>query len=385
MSIQDQLQSAIEQHKIAGVVAMIGNKAGVVSTHVAGVRGPQSGEAMTADTVFQLASMTKAIVSVAAVQLVERGVLSLDGNLGDLLPELANPQVIAGFDADGAVQLRPAKGPITLRHLLTHTSGFGYEFMNQTMLSARGPAGSPPPGTKAALITPLLFDPGERWEYGISTDWVGLAVEAASGQRLDAYLSANVFGPLGMVDTSFFPNSEQSTRRAGLSLHDGKGTMTPFPVEIGGGPDVEVFSGGGGLYSTGPDYMRFLRMILNGGTLDDTTVLKAETVSEMTRNQIGSIRAGAMDSINLMFALPNDPFPDQHSGWGLGFLINPDKGPNGRAAGSLSWAGIANTYYWIDPASDVAGLVLMQHLPFADPAAIDIYGAFERAVYAGVN
>jgi methyl acetate hydrolase len=146
---------------------------------------------------------------------------------------------------------------------------------------------------------------------------------------------------------------------------------------------VEVFSGGGGLYSTGPDYMRFLLMILNGGTLDGATILKPETVVEMTRNQIGSIRAGAMDSINLMFALPNDPFPEQHSGWGLGFLINPEKGPNGRAAGSLSWAGIANTYYWIDPASDVAGLILMQFLPFGDPAALGVYGAFERAVYAG--
>jgi methyl acetate hydrolase len=328
--------------------------------------------------------MTKAIVSVAAMQLVERGSLSLDASLGTLLPELADPQVITGFDAAGAVQLRPAKGPITLRHLLTHTSGFGYEFMNQTMLDARGPTGSPPPGTKAALISPLLFDPGERWEYGISTDWVGLAVEAASGQRLDAYLSDHVFGPLGMTDTSFFPNAEQSTRRAALCLRDGSGGSTPFPVEIGGGPDVEVLSAGGGLYSTGPDYMRFLRMILNGGTLDGATVLKPETVAEMSRNQIGSIRAGSMDSINLMFALPNDPFPNQHSGWGLGFLINPEKGPNGRAADSLAWAGIANTYYWIDPASDVAGLILMQYLPFGDPAALNLYGAFEQAVYDGL-
>jgi CubicO group peptidase (beta-lactamase class C family) len=381
MTIQAALDQAIASGKIPGAVAMTGNRAGVTATHVAGVRDPSTGAAMTVDTVFQLASMTKAVTSVAAMQLVEQGLLSLDAPLADLLPELADPKVITGFDAGGKVQLRPATRAITLHHVLTHTSGFGYEFMNQTMLDARGPEGSPPQGTKAAITSPLLFDPGERWEYGISTDWVGLAVEAASGKRLDAVFNEMVFGPLGMVDSGFVLTEEQSARRAELHLRGDGEVLVPFPVEIGGGPDVEILSAGGGLYGTGADYMRFVRMLLNGGTLDGANLLKPETVAEMTRNQIGNIRAGAMDSINPMFACANDPFPDQHSGWGLGFLINPETGPNGRAAGSCAWAGIANTYYWIDPASDIAGVLMMQFLPFGDPAALDLYGAFERAVY----
>jgi methyl acetate hydrolase len=383
MSVQRLLNEAVESGSIPGIAAFTANKASVTSAHTAGVRDPAAGVAMTTDTVFQIASMTKAVTSIAAMQLVERGLLTLDAPLDALLPDLANPQVIGGFSADGSVQLRPAKRPISLRHLLTHTSGLGYEFMSQTMLDARGPKGSPAPGTKAALISPLLFDPGERWEYGISTDWVGLAVEAASGKRLDTYCAEEIFAPLGMNDTSFVLNDALSARRAALQLRGADGSFVPFPVEIGGGREVEVLSGGGGLYASGPDYLRILRMILNGGSLDGARILSPESVAAMTQNQIGQIRAGAMDSINLMFALPNDPFPDQHSGWGLGFLINPDPGPNGRAAGSLAWAGIANTYYWIDPANDIAGLIMMQFLPFGDPAALAVYGAFERAVYAG--
>ncbi len=381
MTIDALLSAAVQSGGIAGAAAFVGNKGGTVSTHTAGLRDPANSAAMTADTIFQIASMTKAVTSVAAMQLVERGLLSLDAPLGDLLPDLANPQVIDGFSEDGAVVLRPAACAITLRHLLTHTSGFGYEFMNAAMLRARGPEGSPAPGTKAALLSPLLFDPGERWEYGISTDWAGLAVEAASGMRLNAYFDAEIFGPLGMADTGFFVSDAMAPRRAALQLRGESGALSPFPVEIGGGPSAEILSAGGGLYSSGPDYMRFLRMILNGGSLDGAVLLRPETVADMSRNQIGDIRAGDMESINPMFALKNDPFPAQQTGWGLGFLINPNTGHNGRAAGSLSWAGIANTYYWIDPASDVIGLIMLQHLPFGDPAALDLYAAFERAVY----
>jgi methyl acetate hydrolase len=381
MTIEEVLNDAIRSGRIAGVAAFLGRRDGLTSVHVVGLRDASTGDAMTEDTVFQIASMTKAVTSVAAMQMVEKGLLSLDDPLDELLPDLAKPQVIVGFDDAEAVILRPAKSSITLRHLLTHTSGLGYEFMNETMVRARGPAGGPPPGTKAALISPLLFDPGERWEYGISTDWVGLAVEAVSGVRLDAYFDENIFGPLGMADTGFSVTDAMAARRAALTLRGEDSSLSPFPVEIGGGPKAEVLSAGGGLYSTGPDYMRFLRMILNRGTLDGANILKPETVAEMSRNQIETIRAGAMDSINPMFALPNDPFPNQHSGWGLGFLINPENGPNGRAAGSLAWAGIANTYYWIDPASDLTGVIMMQHLPFGDPAALELYGAFERAAY----
>jgi methyl acetate hydrolase len=381
MTIEKILNEAVASGAIAGASAFVGNRDGVTFSSVAGLRDPSSGAAMEEDTIFQIASMTKAITSVAAMQLVERGVLSLDAPLGAIVPELDAPQVIDGFDDKGTVILRPAKCAITARHLLTHTSGLGYEFVSEAMVRARGPAGSPPMGSKAALITPLLFDPGEKWEYGISTDWLGLVVEAISGKTLGDWFRDEICGPLGMSDTGFSVTESMAARRAALMATGEDGVRFPLPIEIGGGPEAEVLSGGGGLYSSGPDYMRFLRMVLNKGALDGVTILTPESVAEMSRNQVAPLRAGAMDSVNFMLALPGDSFPDQHTGWGLGFLINPETGPNGRAAGSLSWAGIANTYYWIDPTNDVAGLVMMQFLPFGDPAALNLYNAVERVVY----
>lgn len=381
MNIQTILDHAIESGIIAGATAFVGNRAGIISSHAAGVSDPATGAAMAPDTIFQIASMTKAITSVAAMQLVEQGRLTLDAPIEAVLPALATPQVITGFDDAGNAMLRPATRPITLRHLLTHTSGLGYAFMSADMLRAFGPAGPPAPGSIASVTSPLLFDPGERWEYGVSTDWVGFAVEAASGQSLGRYMAEHILGPLGMADTGFTLSDAQMARRAAMLSRGKDGAFTHFPVEMNGGADAEFDSGGGGLMSSGPDYMRFVRMVLNGGSLDGAVILKPETITEMRRNQIGQLRAGKMDSVMPMFSHPYDGFPDMHTGWGLGFLINPETGPNGRAAGSLAWAGIANSFYWIDPASDVAGVLMMQFLPFGDPHALALYAAFERAVY----
>ncbi|MEK6637791.1 MAG: serine hydrolase domain-containing protein [Pseudomonadota bacterium] len=385
MNIESILDRAIDSGAIAGLTAFVGNRAGMITSHAAGLADPASGVPMKADTIFQIASMTKAITSVAAMQLVEQGRLSLDAPIETALPELANPQVITGFDDAGNAALRPATRPITLRHLLTHTSGFGYSFMNADMLRAYGPAGPPPPGSIASVTSELLFDPGAQWEYGVSTDWVGFAVVAASGQSLGRYMAEHIFNPLGMNDTGFTLSDAQMARRAAMLSRGGDGVLSPFPVEMGGGPDAEFEGGGGGLMSSGPDYLRFVRMILNGGSLDGVTILKPETIAEMRRNQIGPLRAGKMDTIMPMFSHPYDGFPDMHTGWGLGFLINPETGPNGRAPGSLAWAGIANSFYWIDPVSDVTGVLMMQFLPFGDPHALALYAAFERAVYEGLQ
>ncbi len=366
---------------VPGAVAMIADHGGVRFAEAAGVADPATGRVMALDTLFQIASMTKAMTSVAAMQLVERGRLALDAPLGDLLPDLADPMVIDGFDGDAA-RLRPAKRPITLRHLLTHTSGFGYDFASADLLRARGPAGPPTFGLKAALRAPLLFDPGDAWEYGMSTDWAGLAVEAASGQRLDAYLAEHVTGPLGMDDTLFHLDAGRAARLAPLQSRTPDGGFAPFPADIGGGPDAEFLSGGGGLKSSAPDYLRFLRMILGGGSFDGARILAPETVAEMSRNQIGGLRAGRMATTMPLFSHEIDVFPGMDSKWGLGFLINPEAGPHGRTAGSLAWAGIANSYYWVDPASGVCGLVMMQFLPFGDPAAQQVYADVERLAYA---
>ena len=374
------LQSLIEAAGVPGAVAMIADRDGVRDSFVAGVRDPATAAPMTLDTVFQIASMTKAVVSVAAMQLVERGLLDLDAPIDTVLPSLAAPLVIDGFDAAGAPVLRAARRAITLRHLLTHTSGLGYDFISADRLKAHGPGGPPTAGTLASLMPPLLFDPGDRWEYGVGTDWVGLAVEAASGQRLDDYIAEHIAGPLGMTDTMFHLDAERQSRLAVLQARHGD-VYTPFPIDIGGGRNAEFLSGGGGLKSTAPDYMRFVRMLLGNGTLDGVQVLMPASVAEMSRNQIGALRAGVMTTTMPAFSHPLDVFPDMATGWGLGFLINPDPGPDGRAAGSLAWAGLANSYYWIDPASGITGVVMMQFMPFADPGALAVYAAVERLAY----
>jgi methyl acetate hydrolase len=375
-----QVEKAIAASGLAGGVLMTGDRDGVTSCKTFGVRDVGVGDAMPEDALFQIASMTKAVVSVGALMLVEAGKLSLDAPLGDLLPDLANPQVIAGFAEDGSVETRPAARPITLKNLLTHTSGMGYDFMSADQLRARGPDGPPAPGSKALLLTPLLFDPGERWEYGISTDWVGLAIEAVTGERLDTWLEANVITPLGMADTCFFPTADLRTRQATLYARTPEG-LAPMPIEFGAGEATEIVSAGGGLYSTAGDYMRFMRMILNGGALDGVRLLGADSMGLLTQNLIGDLRAGEMGSTMPMLALPFDPFPGVHTGWSAGFMVYPETGANGRSPGTLSWAGVANCFYWIDPAKGIAAVMLSQLLPFGDPAAVGLFEAFERSVY----
>ena len=377
LDLQKTLDQALAEQQVAGAVAMIGNADTVLASAQAGLSAPEAGKPMALDGIFQIASMTKAVTSLAAMQLVERGLLSLDEPIAPILPELAHPEVLTGFDGDGKAIVEPAKTAITLRHLLTHTSGFGYAFTTGDMAKAQGKV---PPASIASITTPLMFEPGTDWLYGVSTDWIGRAIEAVSGQTLGAYMEDHIFAPLAMEDTGFSVAPDKIERRVPLLSRQADG-LVPFPIEIGGGDAAEFQSGGGGLYSTAADYMRFMRMILNRGSLDGTRIVSADTVAAMSKNQIGAMKAGKMESVVPLLANSFDAFPDQHCGWGLGFLINPETGPAGRAAGSLSWAGLTNCYYWIDPASDIAGLVFMQFLPFADTDALHVLAAVESAAY----
>lgn len=383
-SFEAELAAAVAAGAVAGAVALVTDGEGVVFETAAGVRSFGSPTPMDAATVFWLASMTKAVVSVAALQQVERGGLSLDGDLAGLLPEFADLKVLDGFETDGAPRLRPARRPVTLRHLLTHTSGFGYDFTSRELARWAETAGAPSvvTGLRAAHVQPLLFDPGERWAYGIGVDWAGLAVEAASGRRLDVYLAENVLGPLGMAETSFRPSPEQVGRLAGAHLRTPDGKVAPIPSPAPILEDPEVFSGGGGLYGTADDYGRFLRMLLNGGTLEGRQVLAPETVALLFQPQTGSVRAGAFQSANPMLTHDFDLFPDQPTGWGLAAMISPQAGPNGRGPGSLSWGGLLNTYYWADRAAGRAGVLMTQLLPFGDPAVLKLAGSLERAASA---
>jgi CubicO group peptidase (beta-lactamase class C family) len=322
--------------------------------------------------------MSKAVTTVAAMQLVERGAVGLD----DPLPELESAQVLEGFDEDGAPRVRPPRRAITLRHLLTHTSGFTYDIWNADM--GRYMAHHGIPGViecrNATLATPLVDDPGERWEYGISIDWAGKVVERLSGQSLEEYLREHVCGPLGMRDTAFVLGPDRRRRLASMHARRPDGSLEAIEFEVPQEP--EFFMGGGGLYGTGPDYLRFLRMLDGGGELDGVRILAPGTVAEMTRNQIGDLEVGRLTTAIPASSNDAEFFPGMVKRWGLGFLLNTEEGPTGRAAHSLAWAGLANTYYWLDPTRRLAGVLLTQILPFADDRVLRLFDQFETAVYS---
>lgn len=368
--------AAFAQANLPGAVGLIVDRDGIRHAEALGHADVSSGAPMQLDTVCQIASMTKALVSAGAMQLVEQGRLELDSDIGALLPELANPQVLTGLDAERKPQLRPASRPITLRHLLTHTAGLGYFFIHPEVLQYFAAVGMPAPGSRASVTMPLMFDPGERWEYSVATDWVGLAIEAVTGERLNDYLTANLFAPLGMASTAFRDALPGDAAR--VHVRSGEGALSRVDVYLGGG---EFDGGGGGITSTAPDYGQFVRMVLNGGELNGKRVLSAASVAEMSRDQVHPLRAGRMGTAMPQLAQPYDTFPDQHTGWGLGFLINPEQGPNGRSPGSLAWAGIFNSYYWIDPAAGLGGVFVSQLQPFGDPGALACFGALETMAY----
>ncbi len=380
------LRRAVEAGDVPGVVALAATDRGVVYEGAFGRRDLAAGPAMTLDTIFRIASMTKAVTSVAAMQLVEEGKLALDEPIGRVLPELAAPYVLQGFDPAGKPRLRPSARAITLRHLLTHTAGFGYEMLNSELIRYIAATHTPSASTGelASLRLPLLFDPGEKWQYGINTDWVGRAVEAASGKALDEYFRDHVLTPLGMSDSGFAPSAAQSERVVSVHRRKADGSLEPIAIDLPP-QKSEFFSGGGGLYSTGPDYLNFLRMLLGEGSSGGVRLLRPETVAEMGRNQVGDLAAGIMRTV--MPERSNDfvLFPDGSCRWGLAYMINTQPGSDGRSAGSLSWGGIFNSYYWIDPPRRLAAVIMTQILPFADPSALALYAAFERELYAALR
>jgi methyl acetate hydrolase len=368
------LQARIAAREIPGIVAMAANETSVIYERAFGLRNMATTTSMSTDTIFRIASMVKLLTSVAALQLVERGKLKLDEPAGNIDPTLASPQILTGFDTKGAPQLRPAQKPLTLRNLLTHTSGLSYPLwdpdVTRYLKAARGKPDLP--------RMPLMFEPGARWAYGGSIDRVGRMIEIASGQNLDRYFRDNITGPLGMNDTAPTITEKQRARQASLHRRGTDGKLVPQPFEKLNEPTS--FYGGGGIYSTAPDYLTLLQALLNGGSLRGAVILRPETVASMARNQIGNIEAGHLKTANPALSNDVDFFPGVHLRWGLGHMINVDPVPDGRKAGSLTWAGLFNTYYWIDPSMRVAGVIMMQVLPFADGQALKAYRQFERGI-----
>jgi methyl acetate hydrolase len=376
------LRSAVERKDVPGVVTLITDRKGVLYQSAFGVADVATGRPLTSDALFRIASMTKPVTSLALMQLVEQGKIGLDDKAEKYLPELSNPKVIESFNAaTGDYKVRPASMSPTVRQFLTHTSGMGYPFTSAILRDFK-----PRAGETYAFGGPLLFDPGTHWHYGTSLDVVGRLVEVVSGQKLENYFHDHIFVPLKMNDTSYNVPEAKGPRLVAQQQRDGAKMDGPVVLQIPPlvGLTIAEPIGGGGLASTAEDYGRFMRMFLNGGELDGVRVIKAETVALMSQNQMGTVSVPALKT-----ALPRSAdftfIADGRDKWGLGFLITVDQVPGMRAPGSLSWGGINNTYFWIDPARGIAGTIMMQYLPFADPKALAVYDTFERGAYQLVN
>ena len=374
-AVDDALRSGIARRKIPAVVGMVGGENKTLYAGAFGTRDP-SGVPVRVDSIFAIASMTKAITTVAALQLVDQGKVDLGEPVAGHLPQLANLDVLEGFDAAGQPSLRPARTPITLRHLLAHTSGFCYDIWDGDMFRYT----SAKPATNPAKPGPLMFEPGTRWQYGQGVDWAGRLVEAVSGDTLENYFQEKICRPLGMTDTSYILPAAKLDRMVSRYHREDGSELKPDERKLPTPPTT--FNGGGGLYSTAGDYVRFMQMILNHGTgPNNVRILQPKTVESMMTNQIGELTAGKMKSFRPNTSADVDIQPGQNEKWGLGFLINTTPNAGGRSAGSLAWAGLYNTFYWIDPKRRRCAVILMQYLPFVDKEAVGLLDDFERAIY----
>ena len=384
--VQAILDGGVGDGDVAGATAQIVTAGDVLCSAAAGVRSVDDDVAgsMTTDTVCWIASMSKAVTGAAAMQLVERGELQLDAPASDVLSVLGEVGVLEGFDADGRPQVRPARTPITLRHLLTHTAGFAYELWSDDLVRYNQATGTPSimACELASLTTPALFDPGDQWMYGTSIEHVGRIVEEVSGLRLGEYLHQHILGPLGMVSTAFRISGEMRARKAAIHVRTEDGSFTTFDFEMRQEPEVEL--GGAGLYGTVEDYSRFLQMILGRGRRDGVQVLRPDTVDRMVVNNMGNLRVVPLPTAMPGFSGDAEFYPGTEKSWGLTFQINEEPLPTGRPAGGLMWAGLANSYYWIDMENQVAGTYISQQFPFADPRSFRLFEATERAYYASI-
>jgi methyl acetate hydrolase len=366
------LERAVADRVVPGVVAMVADAGGPVYEGAAGT---------APDTVFRIASMTKALTSAAALQLIEQERLALDQPVESVLPSFGALQLLEGFDGDEP-RLRPLREPATVQHLLTHTSGLSYWFTNTDLRRWYEVTGTPTPitGLRKCLDTPFIAEPGERWEYGVNTAWLGLVVEEVSGLDLETYLCERVFEPLGMTDATFTPSDAQRSRLMAVHARTADGRLAPSDVEIADNPEIAF--GGEGAFATAGDYMRFLRALLNGGELDGAQILKPETVDLMFTDHLGGLTLPEVMPTadpELTNPVPSLPFKQ---GFGLGLHLLLEDVPGMRHAGSGDWAGLFNCFYWVDRTSGIAAAIFTQLLPFFDERMVETLLAFEAAVYA---
>lgn len=367
------LQDVVARGVVPGVVVAVVDRNGVVYEEAFGRMNVTKNVPMAKDTIFNIASMTKPVTSLAVMMLVDEGRLKLDDDVAKYLPKYKDPQVIVDFNpADASYKTRPAKGPITVRHLLTHTSGIGYGFASPTIAAIQAKT------MLGELDLPLLFDPGTNWQYGASTRVLGHLVEAVSGQKLDAFLESRILHPLGMHETAYEVPAAKVGRVVAVNRKvDGTFVEGPVPAKV-----ASPVQGDGGLYSTARDYAQFVKLLLNNGRSGSTRLLSEKSAKSMFENHTGRVVVPLQKSTNQTLS-KDFPFGAGEDNWGLGFeLARPKvKKANTRSPGSGTWAGIFNTHFWIDPDQQVGVIVMMQTLPFYDDEAMKVLAGVEEIVY----
>lgn len=380
-ALDNVLKRAVEAGAAAGVVAAAGDRDGITYLGSYGKRRIDAPAEMTTDTVFRIFSMSKAVTGIAAGKLIEAGSLDLDATVESILPEFGDLPVLTGFEGDTPI-LREPKSKATVRQLATHTSGLVYELWNANIAKYLAVTGRPGflTGTKLGISYPLAFDPGERWDYGVGIDWLGLVIEKVSGKRLDRFFADEILIPLKMDDTGFECPPEKRGRLTSVHARQSDGSLKPITLDPPDNP--EVFGGGYGLYSTASDYMRFLRMLLNGGELDGARILKPATLNFVLENHIDDLEVTNLVSVAPGVTFDAEFFPGMSKKHSLATMINMAPARGMRGANSHCWAGALNTYFWFDPLAGLAGVVLMQSLPFCDPLCTDVLIDFEKTLYA---
>jgi methyl acetate hydrolase len=383
-AVEQILSRAVEDGALPGAAFVLTGPEGDVREVTAGTLSTGSEQPVTTDTMYRLMSMTKAVASAGALQLVERGELALDQEVASIIPEFGEIKVLDGFDGDEP-RLRDPVRRATVQHLFTHTSGHGYIFLRPELVRYYEVTGLPDPllGVRSSLRQPLVADPGTEWNYGISVDWLGLVIEAVSGQDLPSYLTEHVLGPLGMADTTFTPTDEQRSRTMAVHSRTPDGGLSLAELDLPAEP--EYWAAGHGLYGTAGDYARFMAALLAGGELNGKRILRPETVELMFTDHLSGIPLPPEGTKSTMPELSNDvpPLPFAQT-FGLGLHVFSEDLPGLRRAGSGDWSGLCNCYYWIDRTSGVAGALLTQVLPFFDGRVFEAVLGAEQAVYAEV-
>jgi len=371
-AIRALLDGAVAQGAVHGIAALVVDRKGTLYHHAAGEANER--------TLFRNASMTKAVATTGALQLVEQGRLDLDAPVESILPEFGRLQLLEGFDGD-TPRLRPPASRATVRQLMTHTAGLGYFFNNAKVQRYLALTGEPDPlsGKKRSLSVPLVNDPGTAWAYGVNTDWLGLVIEKISGQRLGHYLHQTVYGPLGMADSTFAPDTGQRARLLRVMQRQADGSLAPSVLDL---PTTSEWDAAGhGSYGTIQDYGRFLQAWLNEGA----GVLQPATAKMALQNHLGTIelpKGSKSTAPEWTNDVPERPIPQ---GWGLGFHLTLADLPGMRSRDSADWAGLFNSYYWIDTAKGIGGVLMTQLLPFFDMPVVQTLLGFEQAVYQQVG